>query len=208
MAKICRPIVEYKDIIPNTGISIDDYTPQKKIMKRFIRLLKDICDSRMTGMIDYPLYEVILIAFLAVLAGASTWDEISQFGEAKKKWLKKFIPLQQGIPSHDTFRRVFALINPEQLQKATVFFLIENMTKIKKSLRISDGDTRIICIDGKEQRGTGRKHNTNQEIRNLQTLHVYDASNAICLCSKPINAKNSNYTSKMGYASDTGYTLL
>jgi len=191
MAKICRPIVEYKDIITNTGISIDDYTPPKKIMKRFIRLLKDICDSRMTGMIDYPLYEVILIGFLAVLAGASTWDEISQFGEAKKKWLKKFIPLQHGIPSHDTFRRVFALINPEQLQKATVFFLIENMTKIKKSLKISDGDTRIICIDGKEQRGTGRKHNTNQEIRNLQTLHVYDASNAICLCSKPINAKTN-----------------
>jgi predicted transposase YbfD/YdcC len=191
VAKICRPIAEYKDIIMSTGISVDDYNPPKKTMKRFIRLLKNVEDKRIAAMTDYPLHEILLIAFLAVLAGAFGWDEISRFGTIKKKWLQKFLALENGIPSHDTFRRVFSLVDPAQLEKATVFFLTENMEKIKKSLKISEGSKRLICIDGKEQKGTGRKYGTDSALRNLQTLHVYDASNGICLCSKPIDSKTN-----------------
>lgn len=191
MAKICRPIAEYKDIILSAGITLDDYKPPKKVMKRFIRLLKNVEDKRIESMTAYPLHEILLIAFLAVLANASGWNEISRFGTLKKKWLQKFLKLENGIPSHDTFRRVFSLINPEQLEKATVFFLTENMEKIKKSLNISQGSKRLLCVDGKEQKGTGRKYGTDTEIRNLQTLHVYDASNGICLCSKPIDSKTN-----------------
>ena len=191
MAKICRPLAEYKDIILSTGITVDNYTTPKRTMKRFIRLLKNVEDKRIEAMTDYPLYEILLIAFLAVLAGASSWNEINSFGNEKIKWLKKFLVLKNGIASHDTFRRVFSLVNPAQLEKATVFFLMENMEKIKKSLKISEGSKRLICIDGKEQKGTGRKYGTDSEIRNLQTLHVYDASNAICLCSTPIDSKTN-----------------
>lgn len=191
MAKLCRPLAEYKDIILSTGITVDNYTPPKKTMKRFIRLLKHIEDKRIEAMTDYPLYEILLIAFLAVLAGASGWGEIEGFGKLKIKWLQKFLALENGIPSHDTFRRVFSLVNPSQLEKATVFFLMENMEKIKKSLNITIGSKRHICIDGKEQKGTGRKYGTDTELRNLQTLHVYDASNGICLCSIPIDSKTN-----------------
>lgn len=96
----------------------------------------------------------MLIAFLAVLGNASTWSEMEQFGHAKERWLKKFIKLKNGIPSHDTFRRVFSLIDSEQLQKATVEFLIENINAIKKSLPVDKEELRLICVDGKEQRGT------------------------------------------------------
>jgi predicted transposase YbfD/YdcC len=191
MAKICRPLAEYKDIILSTGITMDDYTPPKKTMKRFIRLLKKVEDKRIEAMTDYPLYEILLIAFLAVLAGASSWNEIGSFGTIKTKWLQKFLALENGIPSHDTFRRVFSLVNPVQLEKATVFFLTENMEKIRKSLKIAEDSKRLICVDGKEQKGTGRKYGTDTELRNLQTLHVYDASNGICLCSKPIDSKTN-----------------
>ncbi|HEY5583153.1 MAG TPA: ISAs1 family transposase [Ruminiclostridium sp.] len=191
MAIISRPIVEYKEIITSTGISVDDYTPPKKTMKRFIRLLKEMEDTRVKTMIDYPLYEIVIIAFLAVLSGASTWDEISFFGNARIKWLCKFLKLKNGVPSHDTFRRVFSLINPEQLQKATVLFLMENMEKIRKSLKINNNSKRHICVDGKEQKGTGRKYGSDSEIRNLQTLHIYDASNGICLFSQPIDEKTN-----------------
>ncbi len=102
------------------------------------------------------------------------------------RWLKKFLNLKNGIPSHDTFRRVFALIDSEQLQAATVSFLIENINSLKKSLGIKETRYRHICVDGKEQKGTGRKYDTDEKIRNLQTLHVYDASNDICLYSQPI----------------------
>jgi len=191
MAKIGKPIVEYKDLILSTGIVLDDYKPPKKTIKRFIRLLKNIEDERICNMVNYPLYEIILIAFLAILANASTWNEISSFGTIKRKWLKNFLVLKNGIPSHDTFRRVFSLINPEQLEKVTVFFLLENMEKIKKSLNISKSSKRLICVDGKEQKGTGRKYGTDEQLKNLQTLHVYDASNGICLCSKLIDSKTN-----------------
>ena len=191
MAKICKPIVEYKDIISSSGIALDDYTPPRKPMKRFIRLFRVIEDIRLGGMIDYPLYEVILIAFLAILGNASSWTEMERFGIKKQKWLKKFLKLKNGIPSHDTFRRVFGLIDPIQLEHATVLFLMENMAAIKKSLNIKDSGPKLICIDGKEEKGTGRKYGTKEEIRNLQILHVYDASDSICLCSRPIGQKTN-----------------
>lgn len=191
MAKICKPIAEYKDLIVQYGLNIEDYKPPKKTMKRFIRIFKSIDDNRIAGMIDYPLHEVLLIAFLAVLAGASGWNDMQYFGNMQKKWLKKFLALENGIPSHDTFRRVFSLVNPEQLEKATVMFLEENMDKIKKSLKIAPGSKTLYCVDGKEQKGTGRKYGTDEEIRNLQTLHIYNASDGICLVSRAIDSKTN-----------------
>lgn len=64
------------------------------------------------------------------------------------------------------------------------------MEKIKKSLNLKE-DKRLICFDGKEQKGTGRKYGTDSEIRNLQTLNVYDASNGVCLFSKSIDEKTN-----------------
>ena len=75
-------------------------------------------------MIDYPLSEVILTAFLVILCNASTLSEIEEFGNEKEKWLKKFLKLENGIPSHDIFRRVFTLINPVQMKLANVNFLM------------------------------------------------------------------------------------
>ena len=190
MSKICRPILEYREVIKATGITINEYSPPRKTMKRFIRLFRKIEDVRVNAMIEYPLEEILVIAFLAVLGNASGWNEIERFGHAKHKWLKKFLKLKNGIPSHDTFRRVFSLIDPQQLQTATVLFLIENMDVIKKSLGIKS-PVRQLCIDGKEERGTGRKAGTDQEIRNLQTLHIYDASNGICLVSHQIDSKTN-----------------
>jgi Transposase len=191
MAKLSSFILEYKDVITSTGITTGDYSPPQKTIKRFIRLFKQIEDQRAAGMIDYPLFEIILIAFLAILSNASTWEEIEGFGHAKEKWLKKFLELKNGIPSNDTFRRVFALIDPVQMEIATVNFLMENMKSIKKSLKIKDFGPRLICVDGKEEKGTGRKYGTDEEIRNLQTLHVFDASSEICLFSRSIDTKTN-----------------
>jgi predicted transposase YbfD/YdcC len=191
MAKLNSFILEFKDVITSTGITTGDYSPPQKTIKRFIRLFKQIEDQRAAGMIDYPLVEIILIAFLAILSNASTWEDIEDFGYAKEKWLKKFLELKSGIPSTDTFRRVFALIDPIQMEIATVNFLMENMKSIKRSLKIRDSGPRLICVDGKEEKGTGRKYGTEEEIRNLQTLHVFDASSEICLFSRSIDTKTN-----------------
>lgn len=191
MAKISSFIAEYKDVLQTTGIKLGDYKPPKKTIQRFIRLFKQLDDSRVSGMISYPLHEIILITFFAILGNASTWGDIETFGKAKINWLKKFLKLVNGVPSHDTYRRVFALINPIQMETLTVNFLIENMERIKKSLNIKDLKPRLICVDGKEEKGTGRKYGTCEEVRNLQTLHVFDASSDICLFSRSINKKTN-----------------
>jgi hypothetical protein len=77
------------------------------------------------------------------------------------------------------------------MEIATVNFLMENMANIKKSLKIKDTGPRLICVDGKEENGTGRKYGTDEEIRNLQTLHVFDASSEICLFSRSIDKKTN-----------------
>ena len=159
-------------------------------MKRFIRIFKEIDDARIQSMTEYPLHEILLVAFLAVLANASGWNEIERFGISNQKWLRKFLELKNGILSHDTIRRVFSLIDPEQLQKATLMFLLENMDSIKKFLNIKSSE-RQLCIDGKVERGTGRKYGTAEKIYNLQALHIYDATSGICLCLTPIDAKTN-----------------
>lgn len=192
MAKINHVLADYREALVSIGLPSSESVPPKAVIRRFVRIFREIDDSRLQGMVDYPLEEILLIAFLAVLGNASTWTEIELFGKTKQRWLKKFIRLKNGIPSHDTFRRVFALIAPGQLQTATVDFLLANLQEIKKSLSIKEDGYRHICIDGKEERSTGRKYQYDSEkVRNLQTLHVYDASNGICLCSTVIDKKTN-----------------
>ena len=67
----------------------------------------DIHDPRVQGRCDYSLIEIITIAICAVVAGADSWTEVETFGQNKEDWLKQFLELEQGIPSHDTFGDVF-----------------------------------------------------------------------------------------------------
>ena len=191
MAKINKFIASYTDILEELEIPMGEGLPPKAVIRRFLRIFKTIDDSRIQAMIDYPMEEIILIAFLAILGNASTWTEMESFGKKKQRWLKKFLRLKNGIPSHDTFRRVFSLIDTVQLQEATVAFLLENLHAIKKALAIKENGCRQICVDGKEQRGTGRNYDSDEKIRNLQTLHIYDASNEICLYSEAIDEKTN-----------------
>lgn len=192
MAKTNKFILEYKKVLEGAQINFDSIKKLPKCtMKRFVRIFKDVEDSRVKGMISYPLEEIIVITFLAVLAGARGWIEIERFGQKYEKWLGKFLKLENGTPSHDTVERVFSLINSKQLEKATVQFLVENINNIKKSLGIESTSFELISVDGKEARGTGRKRGTDEELRNLQTLHVYNASYGICLFSEIIDKKTN-----------------
>lgn len=134
MAKINHIIAEYKETLAGfTELRKADSLPIP-VIKRFVRVFTDIDDSRCQGMTDYPLEEILLTVFLAVLANASTWADIEQFGHEKLSWLRTFCPFENGTPSYDTFRRVFSLLDPAQLEKATVGFLMENIAALRQSL--------------------------------------------------------------------------
>lgn len=189
---IIKPIAVFSDTIKYAEISLPSEDIPKKPIKRLLRLFGTVEDKRLEGKTSYPLCEMLMIAFFAVLCGAKTWTDLEEFGRIKEKWLRRFMALENGTPSHDTFRRVFALIDPEHLQKATTTFLIDNMKVIKRAFNIKTEGLRQYCVDGKEARGTGRDPGRKEdEIRNLQTLHVYDLSDAVCLVSKAIDTKTN-----------------
>ena len=192
MSKIARPLLEFADIIRTNGIECNEaLSPSNKLIKRFLRIAKQVKDTRMQGMIEYPLKEILLIAFLAVLSGAETWTQIAQFGKMKAPWLKSFLKMKNGVPSHDTFRRVFTLISPNILQTLVVEFLMDNLNRIKASLGIAESGVRLINIDGKQARGTGKRSGKNGAFPNFQTLNIYDASSCICISMKDIDSKTS-----------------
>src|SRR2546428_6856369 len=70
----------------------------------------------------HQLVAIITIALCAVICGADTWVDVEEFGHAKRAWLETFLDLPNGIPSHETFGRVFARLDPEQGHR--VFFLV------------------------------------------------------------------------------------
>ncbi|MDR0324431.1 MAG: ISAs1 family transposase [Treponema sp.] len=192
MTKIANPIAEFADIVKEYGLVANEgIAPSNKVVKRFIRLAKQVPDARMAGMIEYPLKEILLVAFFAVLSGMDTWSQIELFGKVRTPWLKTFLKFRNGIPSHDTFRRVFSLIDPTVLQGLTIDFLMENMNRIKASLGIEANGIRLINIDGKQANGTGRTKSKDGAFPNLQTLNIYDASSGICIAMKNIDKKTN-----------------
>ena len=113
--------------------------PQTSIADHFA----DLDDPRIDRSKDHLLMDIVTIAILAVLCGADGWVAIETYGQAKYDWLKTFLALPQGIPSHDTFGRVFARLDPEQLQGCFLRW-------VNSVSRLTAGE--VIAIDGKTVR--------------------------------------------------------
>src|SRR5690349_18642500 len=77
---------------------------------------EELSDPRKMMGVRHSLEAILTIALCGVLCGANTWVEMEEFGDAKAEWLATFVDLPQGIPAHDTFGRVFALLDPEQFE--------------------------------------------------------------------------------------------
>ena len=86
-------------------------------------------DPRVVGRTEHRLIDILVITVLAILSGCDDWVEIEEYAEHKREWLKGFLELPAGIPSHDTFGRVFAILNPETFQEA-FFQWVQEMNQL------------------------------------------------------------------------------
>ena len=102
-----------------------------------------LADPRKSGMVAHRLLDIITITVCAVICGANNWVEVALYAESKRAWLSRFLDLRHGIPSHDTFGRVFALLSAEVFQAGFARWMQSLCTR-------SDGE--IIAIDGKRLR--------------------------------------------------------
>lgn len=107
----------------------------------FLRFFNDLPDPRAANRI-HKLSDIFAIAICAVICGAQGWVDVQMFAESKRNWLGTFLDLQHGIPSHDTFGRIFARIDPDGFERCFRNWMA--------SLRSSG--TRLVAIDGKSIR--------------------------------------------------------
>lgn len=139
-------------------------------------------DKRVERTKRHLLIDIITITLCAVIAGAETWDDLELYGKCQYKWFKKFLKLPNGIPSHDTFNRVFAQLEPEQLQSC---FL--NWVKSISSLMPG----KIVAIDGKTLRHSYAKSNDKSAI---VMVSAWAQQNGLVLGQRKVDNKSNEIT--------------
>jgi predicted transposase YbfD/YdcC len=118
-------------------------------MESPLSYFSDMKDPRIDRTKEHVLLDIIAIAILAVTCGSDTWNDIEEYGKTKESWLRTFLKLPGGIPSHDTFNRVFSLLDPKQFQKCFIQWT-------KSVARLTKGE--VVSIDGKAIRGSRDKN--------------------------------------------------
>ena len=119
-----------------------------------------IHDPRVIGRTDHDLVDVLVLALCAVMAGAEGWDDIEDWGLENELMLGQYLRLRNGIPGHDTIRRVFEVLEPKEVEMR----FAEWVSHICPAL-----EGRVIAIDGKSVRGSG------SVTRGMKALHVVSA---------------------------------
>jgi predicted transposase YbfD/YdcC len=112
---------------------------------KLLSIFKQIEDNRRDLSKLHNLNDILVMAIIAVICGADTWNNIEEYCEAKEEWLAGFLNLENGIPSHDTFNRVISSIDSQHFERCFIEWVSEliKVTDVKE----------IVNIDGKTIRG-------------------------------------------------------
>src|SRR5215210_840136 len=117
-----------------------------------VRHLGVVEDPRCQGKIEHRLIDILVIAVCAVIACAESWDDIALYGRSKLAWLRTFLDLPNGIPSHDTFRRVFMLIDPDAFERGFAAWVGSLVDGFEREVIAIDGKTLRRSFDRKRER--------------------------------------------------------
>ena len=175
MSKMFNEIdIEFKEL-NNEGI------------RDMIAIVKKQEDTRYRPNVKHKMEDIILITLFAVLAKCNEWTEIESFARKKEKWLRQYLELPNGIPSHDTIQRVISILNPQTLYADTINYLIQKIDSITNKTNEKD----ILSMDGKTSNGSKRNTGINQEEKVVNTMSVYSTSYGISLIQDYIEEKSN-----------------
>jgi predicted transposase YbfD/YdcC len=165
---------------PQKTISVSN--PTDLLNVSFLNHFENLTDPRIERSKEHLLIDIVAIAILAVISGADGWVSIELYGKAKYEWLKGFLELPNGIPSHDTFSRVFARIEPKQFQECFLSWVNSITQKLKLE---------VIAIDGKTMK---QSYDRNQSQKPLHIVSAWSASHQLVLGQKKVNKKSNEVT--------------
>ena len=139
-------------------------------------------DPRVERHKRHSLEDIFIVAICAFICGADKWTEVEEFGLAKQAWFKQFLSLPNGIPSHDTFGRVFSLLCPEQFR--TCF-----LAWVKAINQITEGE--IVAIDGKTLR---RSYDRSDKKAAIHMVSAWACKNGVVLGQLKTEEKSNEIT--------------
>ena len=147
-----------------------------------IGCLRVIKDPRIDRTKRHPLVSVLFIGICSVLCGAESWEQMEDFGHQRKDWLEQYVQLPHGVPSHDTFGRVFAQINSKAFQESFLRWVKLVTVKIPRQ---------IIAIDGKTLR---RSHDKARGKKALHLVSAWACANHLVLGQVKTDEKSNEIT--------------
>jgi len=130
----------------------------------------------------HPLINILVIALTAVICGAEGWTDVELFGQSKRHWLAKFLDLSNGIPSHDTFGRVFAALDADQFQVCFTSWVQALCEKL---------DGQVVAIDGKTLR---RSHDQTIGREAIHMVSAWATRSQLVLAQTEVDAKSNEIT--------------
>lgn len=142
----------------------------------------NIDDPRIERRKLHKLIDIITISICAVICGAETWSDLELFGSSKYSFFQQFLELPNGIPSHDTFARVFARLNPEQFQQSFINW-IQSISKLTNQ--------EIVAIDGKTLRGS---YDPSDDKAAIHMVSAWAAANRLVLGQVKVDEKSNEIT--------------
>ena len=144
-----------------------------------VECFSEIIDPRMERTKRHLLSDILTLSVLAVIAGAEGWEDIEEFGHSKHPWLRQYLLLANGIPSHDTISRVFRSLKPGEFQAA----LMQWMKTLHEQLGFQQ-----IAIDGKTLR---RSHDRSSMQAELHLVSAWSVANQLVLGQEATDAKSN-----------------
>jgi predicted transposase YbfD/YdcC len=142
----------------------------------------DLPDARVEGRTDHDLLDIVVLALCAVMSGAEGWDDVEDWGRAREAWLRRYLRLRNGIPGHDTIRRVFESLSPAAFEARFEAWMAEVCPAVSG---------RIIAIDGKALRGSAR---ASCGLRALHQVSAYAAEYGLTLGQRACAEKSNEIT--------------
>jgi predicted transposase YbfD/YdcC len=139
-------------------------------------------DPRAEHLTKHGLIDIIIVAICAVICGAETWTDVELFGNERLDWLRQFLDLKNGIPSHDTFGRVFARIDSGQFQACFASW-------VQAVFQATKGQ--VIAVDGKQAR---RSHDRTNDKNAIHVVSAWATDNHLVLGQQKVDEKSNEIT--------------
>jgi predicted transposase YbfD/YdcC len=149
--------------------------------RSFFIYFSQLQDPRLDRKKRHSLLDLIAITVCAVIAGADGWTDVEEFGKAKQEWLRTFLKLPNGIPSHDTFGRFFSLLDPVAFQECFLAWV----RALQETLQ------GVVAIDGKTVR---RSHDARQGKSAIHLVSAWATENGIALGQVKVDDKSNEIT--------------